>query len=100
MFIKEILLTKYYGVTHVYNDYYLISFLRYLFANYRRWSKEVDTTDTVADIPDISDNIEVKVIDLMTMKLMDRSYKGHTAESPNESYYFVYLDVNSQWVAR
>ncbi|XP_045216701.2 F-box/WD repeat-containing protein 5-like isoform X2 [Mercenaria mercenaria] len=71
---------------------------RYLFINCRPWVGDVDRTDPWAT-PDLSPNIEVRIIDLYTLKDLGVRYKGHKGFSPPNMCCFVFLDVSQDFVA-
>ncbi|KAL3865575.1 hypothetical protein ACJMK2_042950 [Sinanodonta woodiana] len=71
---------------------------RYLFINCRPWIGKVDRTDPWAT-PDLSPNIEVRVIDLFTMQDTGFRYVGHQGHSPSTMCCFVFLDVCKDYVA-
>ncbi|KAK3607875.1 hypothetical protein CHS0354_038305 [Potamilus streckersoni] len=71
---------------------------RYLFINCRPWIGKVDRTDPWAT-PDLSPNIEVRVIDLFTMQDIGVRYVGHKGHSPSTMCCFVFLDVSKDYVA-
>ena len=74
-------------------------FSRYLFINCRPWVGDIDRTDPWAT-PDLSPNIEVRIIDLCTLKDVGVRYKGHKGFSPPNMCCFVFLDVSQDFVAR
>ncbi|XP_033750037.1 F-box/WD repeat-containing protein 5-like [Pecten maximus] len=70
---------------------------RYLFLNCRPWIGTVDRTDPWAT-PDLSPSIEVRVIDLCTLKDTKLRYTGHKGFSPCTMCCFVFLDVSEDYV--
>lgn len=70
---------------------------RYLFLNCRPWIGTVDRTDPWAT-PDLSPSIEVRVIDLCTLKDTKLRYLGHKGFSPSTMCCFVFLDVSDDYV--
>ena len=77
---------------------FLIPF-RYLYINCRPWIGDVDRSDPWAT-PDLSPNIEVRIIDLLTLKDVGVRYVGHKGYSPSTMCCFVFLDVSQDYVAR
>lgn len=70
---------------------------RYLYLNCRPWIGKVDRTDPWAT-PDLSPSIEVRVIDLCTLKDTGIRYQGHKGYSPSTMCCFVFLDVSLDYV--
>lgn len=75
------------------------SYYRFLFINCRPWVGEIDRTDPWAT-PELSGNIEVRIIDLLTLKDVGVQYTGHKGFSPSNMCCFVFLDVSKDYVAR
>lgn len=71
---------------------------RYLFINCRPWIGSVDKTDPWAT-PDLSPNLEVRIIDLWTYKDLGIRYVGHKGFSSSTMCCFVFLDVSQDFVA-
>ena len=72
---------------------------RYLYINCRPWIGDVDRSDPWAT-PDLSPNIEVRIIDLLTLRDVGVRYMGHKGYSPSTMCCFVFLDVSKDYVAR
>ncbi|KAH3836636.1 F-box/WD repeat-containing protein 5-like [Dreissena polymorpha] len=71
---------------------------RFLYINCRPWIGEIDRTDPWAT-PELSHDIEVRVIDLVTLTDLGIQYKGHKGFSPSNMCCFVFLDVCNDFVA-
>ncbi|KAL4227259.1 F-box/WD repeat-containing protein 5 [Mactra antiquata] len=71
---------------------------RYLFINCRPWVGTIDRSDPWAT-PDLSSDIEIRIIDLHTLKDLGVRYKGHKGFSPPNMCCFVFLDVSHDYVA-
>lgn len=67
--------------------------------NCRPWIGNVDRTDPWST-PDLSSSIEVRVIDLCTLKDTGIRYLGHKGYSPSTMCCFVFLDVSEDYVGR
>ncbi|XP_041371164.1 F-box/WD repeat-containing protein 5-like [Gigantopelta aegis] len=70
---------------------------RYLFVNCRPWVGTVDRSDPWAT-PELSTEIEVRVIDLSTMEISSALYTGHKGLSPSTMCCFIFLDTSHNFV--
>lgn len=50
--------------------------------------------------PPIAEEIELRVLDLKTMKEAKRALRAHRAYTPSEEFNFIFLDVSRDFVAR
>lgn len=49
--------------------------------------------------PPIAQEIDIHIIDLVTMKPVDSLLRAHRAYTPNDECFFIFLDVSSHYVA-
>ncbi|WAQ99947.1 FBXW5-like protein [Mya arenaria] len=71
---------------------------RYLFINCRPWVGTVDLADPWLT-PELSPNIEVRIIDLVSLLDLGVFYRGHQGFSPSNMCCFVFLDVSKDFVS-
>ena len=67
--------------------------------NCRPWIGPVDRSDPWAT-PELSTEIEVRVIDLLTMEMDPIKYVGHKGLSPSTMCCFIFLDTSDDFVGR
>lgn len=70
---------------------------RELYVNVRSWPE--NCKPSLEDPPCISNQIEMKVIDLETFSLKGRSLMGHLGYTPSENAFYLYLDISDELVA-
>lgn len=71
---------------------------RYLYVNSRPWPKEYIITNALGP-PPIAQEIDIHVIDLMTLKLVGNMLRSHKAYTPETECFFIFLDVSENYVA-
>lgn len=71
---------------------------RYLYINSRAWPKNYIIEDP-SQPPPIAQEIEVRVIDLMTFQEQEMTYHSHKAFTPEDEVFFIFLDVCKQYIA-
>lgn len=64
-----------------------------LYVNVRSWPENY-VINIGMDPPCISNQIEIKVINLETIELTDTVYRGHIGYTPTEEAFYMYLDVS------
>lgn len=80
--------------------YYLkLSFYRYLYVNSRSWPENY-TISNPLDPPPIAQEIDIHVIDLVTLKQVGKMLRAHKAFTPNNECFFIFLDVCNEYVGR
>nr|CAD7593404.1 unnamed protein product [Timema genevievae] len=72
---------------------------RYLYVNTRPWPHGY-TIENPLDPPPIAQEIDIHVIDLVTLKEVGTMLRSHKAYTPNNECFFIFLDVCHQYVAR
>lgn len=72
---------------------------RYLYVNSRAWPEGCVVSDPLQP-PPIAEEIELRVVDLKTMKEAKRALRAHRAYTPSEEFNFIFLDVSRDFVAR
>lgn len=72
---------------------------RYLYVNSRAWPEDCVISDPLQP-PPIAEEIELRVLDLKTMKEAKRALRAHRAYTPSEEFNFIFLDVSRDFVAR
>lgn len=72
---------------------------RYLYVNTRPWPKNYVITNAL-EPPPIAQEIDIHVIDLMTLKPVGNMLKAHKAYTPSTECFFIFLDVCDDYVAR
>ena len=75
------------------------SFIRYLYVNNRAWPQN-STIEDILSPPPIAQEIDIHVIDLVTMKEVGSMLRSHKAYTPNDECFFIFLDVSTDYVAR
>ncbi|XP_074661844.1 F-box/WD repeat-containing protein 5-like [Tubulanus polymorphus] len=71
---------------------------RFLYVNSRPWPRGYIIVDPY-DPPPIAQEIDIHVIDLTTMKEVDKMHRSHKAYTPNDECFFIFLDVGNEYVA-
>ncbi|XP_052894152.1 F-box/WD repeat-containing protein 5 isoform X2 [Anopheles moucheti] len=71
---------------------------RYLYVNSRPWPKSCVIRNPL-DPPAIAQEIDIHVIDLMTLKKVGKMLRAHKAYTPNTECFFIFLDVCDNYVA-
>lgn len=71
---------------------------RYLYVNSRPWPQGYEITHPL-DPPPIAQEIDIHVIDLVTLKEVGTMLRAHKAYTPNNECFFIFLDVCDQYVA-
>lgn len=72
---------------------------RYLYVNTRPWPKGYVITNPLQP-PPIAQEIDIHVIDLVTLKQVGTMLRAHKAYTPNNECFFIFLDVCNEYVAR
>ena len=67
--------------------------------NSRAWPQGYKIEDPVYP-PPIAQEIDIHVIDLLTMKQVGMTHQSHRAYTPNDECFFIFLDVCDEYVAR
>ncbi|XP_066142141.1 F-box/WD repeat-containing protein 5 [Euwallacea fornicatus] len=71
---------------------------RYLYVNSRSWPENYVITNPL-DPPPIAQEIDIHVIDLVTLKPVGTMLRAHKAYTPNNECFFIFLDVCNEYVA-
>ncbi|XP_078082850.1 F-box/WD repeat-containing protein 5 [Mustelus asterias] len=71
---------------------------RYLYVNSRAWPKGCVIADPM-NPPPIAEEIDIHVFDLKTMQEVTQTLRAHTAYTPNDECFFIFLDVSRDYVA-
>ncbi|XP_030555554.1 F-box/WD repeat-containing protein 5 [Drosophila novamexicana] len=71
---------------------------RYLYVNTRPWPKNYIITNPL-EPPPIAQEIDIHVIDLMTLKRVGNMLRAHKAYTPSTECFFIFLDVCEEYVA-
>ncbi|XP_022229345.2 F-box/WD repeat-containing protein 5 [Drosophila obscura] len=71
---------------------------RYLYVNTRPWPKNYVITNPL-EPPPIAQEIDIHVIDLMTLKRVGNMLRAHKAYTPSTECFFIFLDVCTEYVA-
>ncbi|XP_067001558.2 F-box/WD repeat-containing protein 5 [Anabrus simplex] len=71
---------------------------RYLYVNTRPWPRGYVVKNPL-DPPPIAQEIDIHVIDLVTLKEVGTMLRSHKAYTPNNECFFIFLDVCSEYVA-
>ena len=67
--------------------------------NVRPWPEGYTITNP-PDPPPIAQEIDLHVIDLVTLTEVGKMLRSHRAYTPNEECFFIFLDVTHRYVAR
>ncbi|XP_011204891.1 F-box/WD repeat-containing protein 5 isoform X1 [Bactrocera dorsalis] len=70
---------------------------RYLYVNTRPWPKNYVITNAL-EPPPIAQEIDIHVIDLMTLKRVGNMLRAHKAYTPSTECFFIFLDVCEDYV--
>lgn len=73
--------------------------IRYLYVNTRPWPRGYVITNPLQP-PPIAQEIDIHVIDLVTLKQVGTMLRAHKAYTPNNECFFIFLDVCNEYVAR
>ncbi|XP_073823122.1 F-box and WD repeat domain containing 5 [Musca autumnalis] len=71
---------------------------RYLYVNTRPWPENYVISNPL-EPPPIAQEIDVHVIDLMTLKRVGNMLRAHKAYTPSNECFFIFLDVCDDYVA-
>ncbi|KAI8119330.1 F-box/WD repeat-containing protein 5 [Lucilia cuprina] len=71
---------------------------RYLYVNTRPWPENYIITNAL-EPPPIAQEIDIHVIDLMTLKRVGNMLRAHKAYTPSTECFFIFLDVCDDYVA-
>lgn len=71
---------------------------RFLYVNNRPWPKQY-VIDNPLRPPQIAQEIDIHVIDLVTLKEVGTMLRSHKAYTPNDECFFIFLDVCGEYVA-
>ncbi|ENN77344.1 F-box/WD repeat-containing protein 5 isoform X2 [Dendroctonus ponderosae] len=71
---------------------------RYLYVNSRSWPENYVINNPL-DPPPIAQEIDIHVIDLVTLKQVGTMLRAHKAYTPNNECFFIFLDVCNEYVA-
>ncbi|XP_059473589.1 F-box/WD repeat-containing protein 5 [Neocloeon triangulifer] len=71
---------------------------RFLYVNSRPWPQDYDITNPL-EPPHIAQEIDIHVIDLVTLKEVGTMLRAHKAYTPNNECFFIFLDVCYEYVA-
>ncbi|KAJ9588210.1 hypothetical protein L9F63_018431, partial [Diploptera punctata] len=71
---------------------------RYLYVNSRPWPRGYVIKNPL-DPPPIAQEIDIHVIDLVTLKEVGTMLRAHKAYTPNNECFFIFLDVCNEYVA-
>lgn len=69
---------------------------RYLYVNVRSWPE--NAKPTMEQPPPISNQVELKVVDLKTLTMMDTTLVGHKGFTSSEGAFYLYIDVSTNLV--
>lgn len=72
---------------------------RFLYVNSRPWPQGYIISNPL-DPPPIAQEIDIHVIDLVTLKEVGTMLRSHKAYTPNNECFFIFLDVCNEYVAR
>ncbi|XP_061396334.1 F-box/WD repeat-containing protein 5 [Musca vetustissima] len=71
---------------------------RYLYVNTRPWPENYVISNPL-EPPPIAQEIDIHVIDLMTLKRVGNMLRAHKAYTPSNECFFIFLDVCDDYVA-
>lgn len=83
-----------YAMSHSFCFYF-----RFLYVNSRPWPQGYVISNPL-DPPPIAQEIDIHVIDLVTLKEVGTMLRSHKAYTPNNECFFIFLDVCNEYVAR
>ena len=75
------------------------STFRYLYVNSRPWPKDAVIANPLSP-PPIAQEIDIHVIDIVTMKQVGLMHRSHKAYTSDDECFFIFLDVCDEYVAR
>lgn len=73
--------------------------IRYLYVNTRPWPRGYVITNPLQP-PPIAEEIDIHVIDLVTLKQVGTMLRAHKSYTPNNECFFIFLNVCDEYVAR
>ncbi|CAH1977237.1 unnamed protein product [Acanthoscelides obtectus] len=71
---------------------------RYLYVNSRSWPENYMISNPL-NPPPIAQEIDIHVIDLVTLKQVGKMLRAHKAFTPNNECFFIFLDVSNEYIA-
>lgn len=71
---------------------------RYLYVNVRSWPSGC-TIENPLQPPPIAQEIDIHVIDLVTLRQVGSLLRAHRSFTPNDECFFIFLDVSNDYVA-
>ncbi|CAB3366006.1 Hypothetical predicted protein [Cloeon dipterum] len=71
---------------------------RFLYVNSRPWPQNYEITNPL-EPPHIAQEIDIHVIDLVTLQEVGTMLRAHKAYTPNNECFFIFLDVCNEYVA-
>ncbi|KAF4525229.1 hypothetical protein B566_EDAN014004 [Ephemera danica] len=71
---------------------------RFLYVNSRPWPQNYEIRNPL-DPPQIAQEIDIHVIDLVSLKEVGTMLRAHKAYTPNNECFFIFLDVCNEYVA-
>ncbi|KAL8559773.1 hypothetical protein ACOMHN_030109 [Nucella lapillus] len=71
---------------------------RYLYVNSRQWPVNYHI-ESVLEPPPIAQEIDIHIIDLVTLQEVGKVMTSHKAFTPNDECFFLFLDVSDLYVA-
>jgi F-box/WD-40 domain protein 5 len=71
---------------------------RYLYVNCRPWPAGYTISDPLSP-PPIAQEIDIHVIDLVTLSQVGMMRRAHRAYTPNEECFFIFLDASDHYLA-
>lgn len=72
---------------------------RYLYVNVRPWPPGYAVTNPLVP-PPIAQEIDVQVIDLVTLKVVGSMLRKHKNYTSSDEAFFIFLDVSDKYIAR
>lgn len=72
---------------------------KFLYVNSRPWPEDCVITNPLKP-PQISQEIDIHVIDLQTLQKVGTMLRSHKAYTPNTDCFFIFLDVCDSYVGR
>ena len=68
--------------------------------NNRAWPRGYKIGDDPGIIPTIAEDIDIHLIDLVSMKRVGEPFRGHKAYTPEEDWFYISLDVTADYIGR
>lgn len=72
---------------------------RHLYVNVRAWPDGANVANPL-EPPPIAQEIDLHVIDLVTLRPVGTLLRSHKAFTPNNECFFIFLDVSHHFIAR